>query len=112
MQHRTFLSLTNEEIKQILTDIFMPSVIADIERDAEKEEIHCRVFLEWTTKDNYHSGIEKVILRDPFLRSGEAIQTEYPIDEQDIFLYEKFCMAKGINPWLEDNPYLDTRVRN
>ena len=42
LQYREFLSLTDEEIKFILTEMFNPTKIENIERDKEWNKIHNR----------------------------------------------------------------------
>ena len=84
MKYREFLSLTDEEIRFILTDIFHPIKIENIQRDKEFNEI-----------------TEEVVL------SLSSIDIDFSLDYEDQFKWRKFLLAKGCDERLKDNPYLE-----
>ncbi len=108
MQYREFLSLTDEEIRQIVTDIFEPKKISCIQRHKRGEYISCKIYTEWFWDNESSSQIvaDTLELRDPFKNGSSAIHVDFSLDPEDYDILKKFCFAKGIVPWAQDNPYL------
>lgn len=109
MKYREFLSLTDDEIRQIVTDIFHPKKITCIKRNKTLQEITCKIYTEWGDPNDEKGVItiaDTLTLSDPF-SDLEPILVDFSIQSEDKERYKQFCFAKGITPWLKDNPYLE-----
>ena len=112
MEYREFLSLTNDEIKQIVTDIFAAKKVTNIKRSKEWDEITCKIYTEWETTDDDGNKIPELIpdeltLCDPFKYGQRALQVEFGLNSSDYVKLKQFCIAKGILPdWVKNNPYI------
>lgn len=111
---KTFLSLNNEEVKQIVTDMFSPKKITCIKRSKKYDEITCRIYTEWETTDDDGNEVIELIpddieLRNPFDYGEYAIHAQFQITTDDYIKLKQFCFAKGIYgksiEWLLNNPY-------
>lgn len=103
MKYREFLSLTDEEIRFILNDIFYPKAIGKIERDEEWNEITAEMTTEWGNADDEDGIIE---ITDEVALSMDEIQVDFQLDGSDLWRWKQFLLAKGCNDLLKDNPYL------
>lgn len=103
MEYREFLSLTNDEVKQIVTDIFAAKKVTNIKRSKKWDEITCKIYTEWKTTDDTGKEVADLIydeltLRDPF---------KYGEKSSDYIKLKQFCVSKGIYPeWYRNNPYM------
>ena len=116
LKYRDFLSLSEEEIKRIVTDMLDAKEVTDIEyhRDGKDPFISCMVCTgPWLRKtedekeeiDFYRDRLE---LRDPWDNGEDALLLyEYDIGIEAFDKFKQFCIAKGIFPLLKDNPYMD-----
>lgn len=102
MKYRDFMSLTDEEITQIVTDIFHPVSIKKIERDEVYQFIY--VTIESDIGDSIIT--ETVDLTIPSSRRL-GLSADFTINSEEYELYNKFLLAKGVNIYLKDNPYLE-----
>ena len=113
MEYREFLSLTNDEIKQIVTDIFDTKKITNIKRSKKWDEITCKIYTEWETTDDDGNKIPELIpdvltLCDPFKYGTNALQVDFQLNSSDYIKLKQFCIAKGILPdWVKNNPYIN-----
>ena len=113
MKYREFLSLTDDEIRQIVTDIFHPKKITCIKRNKTFQEITCKIYMEWgdpADEDGIYTMADTLTLKDPFKNLSGAISVDFSVLGEDYHRFKQFCFAKGISPWLKDNPYLETET--
>ncbi len=112
MKYREFLSLTNDEIKQIVTDIFATKKVTNIRRSKKWDEITCTIHTEWESTDDDGKEVVKLIpdeltLCDPFRYGKDALHVQFQLRMSDYIKLKQFCVAKGILPdWVKDNPYM------
>lgn len=112
MEYREFLSLTNDEVKQIVTDIFDAKKVTNIKRSKKWDEITCKIYTEWETTDDDGNKIPELIpdeltIRDPFKYNEGALNVNFQLKSSDYIKLKQFCIAKGILPdWVKDNPYM------
>lgn len=110
-QYREFMSLTDGEVRQVVTDLFAPEHIGRIERYCGWNEIIVKVRMRWIPQEA--ASEYEVTLRPPF-GAYAPVTSDFCISDGDICRYRQFCVAKGIFPYLKDNPYLagtDTAAR-
>ena len=107
MKYRDFLTLTDDEIRFIVQEIFDPVKIENIQRDAECREIVCDI-----TTDGWSDGetesfpiMDELILREPSAMSC-GICVDFSIDASEKKKWRQFCIAKGCHPDFKDNPFL------
>ena len=111
MEYREFLSLTNDEVKQIVTDIFAPKKVTNIKRSKKWDEITCKIYTEWESTDDDGKKVVELIpdeltLRDPFRYKQNALPVQFQLKTSDYIQLKQFCIAKGILPdWVKNNPY-------
>ena len=108
MEYRPFLSLSEDEIKEVVKDIFDPKKITCIKKHKRDDEITCNIYTEWDTDDGkgWQTVCDKITLKDPFLYGADAITADFSLDPYDFTILKQYCAAKGILPWFKDNPYL------
>lgn len=101
---RQLTDLTNYEIKQIIIDLFHPISIDEISRCAYNE-----ILVLFTWKWNDDEIIEdEIILRVPNIDDG-GLSADFTLNAEDYLRYNQFLLAKGVNPYLKDNPYLEVK---
>lgn len=112
-QLRKFTDLSKDEIRQIVSDIFHPKKITNIETHKRDEEITCTIYTEWESYDDDGKlEIDLIpdilILRNPFEYGDNAIHVGFSVGYNDYLKLKQFCFAKGIfhEDWVNDNPYL------
>ena len=99
MEYRRFLDLTDNEIKDVITDIFRPTKIGYIERNKEWNEIEVEITTEWEVdegEDNFEIT-EPITLR----YTSDWIECNFSISHEDYIKWIKFLHSKGINPYYE-----------
>lgn len=102
LRYREFLSLTDEEIRLILTDIFNPVKIENIQRNEELDEITAEITTDgWDDGESVYESTDEVTLKQ------NTIQVDFSVDSEDMLKYKQFLLAKGCNYLLKDNPYLE-----
>ena len=111
LKYRKFLDLTDDEIKFILTDIFHPVKIENINRSAAWDEITADITTDgW---DDFNGGsrqmTDEITLSIPQTNNC-GIQVNFSLDKEDILKWKQFLLAKGCNYLLKDNPYLDMAI--
>lgn len=103
LKYREFLSLTDEEIRFILTDIFNPVKIENIQRDEKFNEITVEI-----TTDGWEDGeTENFEITDEVILTPSSINVDFSIDYKNIFKWKQFLLAKGCDERLKDNSYLE-----
>ena len=107
MKFREFLDLTDKEIRFILTEVFQPIRIENIQRDVEWNE-----FIVDMTTDGWDNGkgdefeiTDEITLRLPGT-DNYGLQVDFSLNKEDSLKWKQFLLAKGCNYLLKDNPYL------
>lgn len=103
MKYREFLSLTDEEIKFILMDLFKPVKIENIQRDKHFNEIT----LDMTTDGWQTEETKNFEITDTVVLTTTYINGDFSIEDADIIKWRQFLLAKGVDALLKDNPYLE-----
>lgn len=98
---RLINQLTDDEIKQIINDMFKPTKIIAISRDGSYPEVY--VTFEWLWGDDVL--IDTVTLTMPNA-DDDGIKADFSLNAEDYLLYNQFLLAKGVNKYLHNNPYL------
>ena len=107
---RTMCSLTAEEIRQIVNDIWEPNEITKIKRNTRTESISFTITTTWGEGDTEVDVDDRICIRNPFDYGEDAIDPDdpgFPVNEADYERLRQFCYAKGIFPTYLDknNPY-------
>lgn len=116
---RKFTDLSKDEIKQIVTDIFHPKKITNIETHKRDEAITCTIYTEWESYDD-DGKLEidlipdALTLRNPFEYGDNAIHVGFSLGYDDYLKLKQFCFAKGIihEDWIKYNPYLQEEEKS
>ena len=110
---RQFLDLTNEEVKEIVSDIFKPKKITCIKRDRDFDEISCKIYTEWEPEKPGQKPItivDELFLKNPFIYGHKAISVDMSVINEDYKKLKQYCFAHGVtdglDDYLRDNPYL------
>ena len=108
LQYREFLSLTDEEIKFILTEMFNPTKIVNIERDKEWNKITVEMTTGgWDDCEGGEFEIEDIItLKMPTVYDC-GLEVDFSLTSEDKLKWEQFLLAKGCDYRLKDNPYME-----
>ena len=99
LKYREFLSLTDEEIKYIVRDIFpYTKDINNIERDERYDIISCDIYImeEYPEyADTLDLSLTDIKTHDFTLTNGEVLK------------WKQFLLAKGCDYRLKNNPYME-----
>ncbi|EGN45333.1 hypothetical protein [Mediterraneibacter gnavus] len=108
LQYREFLSLTDEEIKFILTEMFNPTKIVNIERDKEWNKITVEMTTGgWDDGEGGEFEIEDIItLKMPTVYDC-GLEVDFSLTSEDKLKWEQFLLAKGCDYRLKDNSYME-----
>lgn len=108
LQYREFISLTDEEIKFILTEMFNPTKIENIERDKEWNEITAEITTGgWDNGEEGEFEMEDVItLKIPTVYNC-GLEVDFSLTSEDKLKWSQFFLAKGCDYRLKDNPYME-----
>ena len=99
---RQITDLTDDEIKQIITDLFKPIRIKEIDRWYTYQEVDVSFVWDWDGE----KITDTVKLTAPTVDNC-GIDADFSVNPDDCDKYNKFLLAKGVNPLLQDNPYLE-----
>ncbi len=105
---KKFVDLSDEEIKQIVNDIFAPNSITHIKRYNKQDYVTCNIK---TVSNNGKSDFEiesELYIGNPFELDVNAISVDFdePDKDSDLIKLKQFCVAKGVLPeWAANNPY-------
>lgn len=106
MKYREFLSLSDEEIKFIVNEIFHPVKIDNIKRDKAWNAITCDITTDgWKDGETTFSVTDELELRMPSLNDN-GLDVDFSILAKDCIQYKQYLLSKGCNEYLKDNPYL------
>lgn len=102
MKYREFLDLTDDEIKQIVTDIFHPVKIENIERHKKWNNFTVDITTDgWRTREG-----DTMEITDNITLTINDIFVDFHVEPKDEWKWQQFLLAKGCNKLLKDNPYL------
>jgi len=104
MRYRDFMSLTDEKIIFIITDIFKPVKIENIVRNKEWNEINCDITTTWglgTKEEPYEDIIDELTLKE------SGLEINFSMNNTDRLKWKQYLLAKGCNKLLKDNQYLN-----
>lgn len=101
LKYREFLDLTDEEIKFILTEIFNPVKIDNIQRDKDFDEITAEI-----TTGGWDDGEDTFEVTDEITLSMTGMEVDFSLCAEDKLKWRQFLLAKGCDYRLKDNPYL------
>lgn len=108
MKYREFLSLTDEEIKFIVHDIFDTVNIENIERDPTDNTITCDITTDgWSVGENEDFAITDTLTLSEPMPSDPGIDVDFSLDQNHIKKWRQFCLAKGCNSSFKNSPYLN-----
>lgn len=112
MQYREFLSLTDDEIRFIVNDIFNTEKIENIVRNEDEQTITCDITTDgWEDGDSSYSMTDELALSMPTLTDC-GISVDFSVNAEEKHKWRQFCVAKGCNPYLNSNPYLDNQKKD
>lgn len=100
--YRLITDLQDGEIKQIITDLFAPIRITEIEKCLSHQEIFVTFIWDWDGEKIK----DTVTLSVPTIDNC-GLGADFSITGDDCDKYNKFLLAKGVNPLLHNNPYLE-----
>ncbi len=118
---KSFLDLTDDEVRELVQYIFEPKKITCIKRNKKWDEITCKIYTEWNTTEDDGTVIPELIpdeltLKNPFDYGEEALHVDFQLHSTDYFKMKQYCYAKGIYgvsiKWLFDNPFLKNKIPN
>ncbi|MFR4986969.1 MAG: hypothetical protein ACLUCH_06195 [Lachnospirales bacterium] len=103
MKYRKITDLTDEEIKEAFKIIFEVDNVEVYYRNKRDDFIECSMETIWGNKET------KNVIIDFFKLSCygiEDIWNDYPISDEEEYLFEKFLVAKCCYHLQKDNPFL------
>lgn len=108
LQYREFLSLTDEEIEFILTEMFNPTKIENIERNKEYNEITVEMTTcGWDDGEGGKFEIWDVITLKIPTNYSCGLEVDFSLTSEDKLKWRQFLLAKGCDYRLKDNPYME-----
>ena len=105
MKYRDFMTLTDDEIKFIMCEIFHDMKIKNIKRFNNTKHYEVTLISTW------YDGEEEIEIEDSISLFQGNIHAPFSLNTNEIVLYNKFLLAKGMHEYLKDNPYL-TMIEN
>ncbi len=108
MVYRELTSLTNDEIRFIVNDIFHPKKITNIKRYKKTNCITCDITTTWDGDEGEDDIeiVDEVELKTPsFIEKG--IHVDFSLASDDYLKWKQYCLAKGCFAYIKDNPYLE-----
>lgn len=101
MEYRDFNTITNEEIKFIINDLFNPIKIGNINRNDINDNITIDIF----TMPN-HPNISDAIT----INSGDLFSKDLGGLATERKLYKQYLFSLGMNEMFKDNPYMNKNI--
>ena len=98
---RELTDLTDDEVKQIINDLFNPISIDDISRCGYDEIL---VLFTWKWNDEIIE--DEIRMGVPNINDG-GLSADFTLNAKDYIRYNQFLLAKGVNSYLKNNPYLE-----
>jgi hypothetical protein len=100
MKYRKLNDLNDKDIIFIVSEIFNPKVVSNIQRNEDDNEISCEITMEWD------DGEETFDLTDELTLTENNIQADFSITNADIHKWKQYLLAKGCNSLLQNSPYI------
>ena len=111
LKNRRFTDLTNNEVEQIIKDIFEPTKITCLKKHKKDDMFSCKIYTEWETDSKSEEAIaidDELEIGNPWTLGSNALYINMSVDSSDYIKLKQFCIAKGVLPdWVADNPYLE-----
>lgn len=106
LKYREFLSLTDEEVRFILNEIFQPVKVENIKRDKKWNEITAEMTTDgWGVEEDSDETTE---ITDVIELTVDGMNVDFSLTSEDILKYQQFLLAKGCDERLKNNPYMNT----
>lgn len=102
LQYREFLSLTDEEIKFIINDIFHPVKVDNTQKNKKHNEITVDITTIWDVGED-----EDTEITDEITLTESNIIADFSLANGDLWKWEQFLLAKGCDYRLKNNPYVE-----
>lgn len=103
--------MTDDEVRQIVNEIFSPKKITCIQRHKREESITYKIYTDWNDGEKEYTVADELTLFNP-LNNSNSIQVAMSLKREDFTKFKQFCAAKGMIPWLKNNPYLQEKTNN
>lgn len=111
-EYREFISLTDEEVKFILIELFHPTKIENIFKSEEFNEIYADITTGgWETLDDDGNEVETE-LTDTIILRPNNLYVDFYINDNDRLKYRQYLFSNGVCELLKDNPYLESVGNN
>lgn len=113
-EYKTFMDLTDDDIKFIVNKIFDTEKITRIKKHIREKYITCNIYTKWNYKEDDGKIATEIMcdeleLYDPY-SSFRPLKVDFSVLSQDNILYKQFCYSKGIYPdWMNNNPFTKER---
>ena len=106
MEYRDFMSLTDDEIIFIITDIFpYTKKVDNIVRDQKSQYISCDIYI----MDEYPEYADTLDLTVPRGYDQGIATHDFSLTDEELWKWKQYLLAKGCDQRLKDNPYLETK---
>ncbi len=102
LKYREFLSLTDEEIKFIINDIFHPVKVDNIQKNKKYNEITVDITTIWGVGED-----EDTEITDEITLTESNIIADFSLANGDLRKWKQFLLAKGCDYRLKNNPYIE-----
>ena len=104
MKYRDFMSLTDDEIIFIITDIFpYTKKVDNIVRDQKSRCISCDIYI----MDEYPEYADTLDLTVPSGYDQGIATHDFSLTDGELWKWKQYLLAKGCDQRLKDNPYLE-----
>lgn len=100
--YREFMSLTDEEIKEIMLDIFVTERVDNIQRDEKWGRITCDIYI----MEEYPDCADEIVMELPSVHSCGLSTHDFEIAHEEYWKWQQWLLAKGCDERLKDNPYI------
>lgn len=101
MEYRDFSTITDDEIKFIINDLFDPIRIGNIDRTGINDNIIVDIF----TMPNYPNIKDTITIN-----SGDIFSKDFGGLKAERKLYRQYLFSLGMNEMFKDNPYMDKNI--
>ena len=113
LKYKPFILMTDDVVRELAVSIFNAEKVTKINRSRRTKTITCVIQYK-----NHEFGSKlftcALLMKDPFLCPYDCLDSDDRwlfISKDHIRQYLQFCTAKGMIPWLEDNPFLPQNDR-
>lgn len=104
MMYREFFDLTDDEIIFIIRDIFPnTSNVNNIKRNFDGSNIYCDIYI----MEDCPDYADTIALTIPSGFEPGITTHDFVLTDDEIWKWQQYLLAKGCDPRLKDNPYLE-----